>query len=155
FDPHEPLPPDDSLAIVEAPGRYKEVEKIGADIADLLAAGERPDQIAVVPRHIETYGEMLEDVLARYGIPHRFETGVPLLRIPIIKYWLAMLDLVTSDRPREAFARVMASAYFSPRLSPAIDVERTLAQHGYIDRHHLSASSLAGRKNSPLTPHLQ
>jgi hypothetical protein len=155
FEPHELLPSDDSLRIVEAPSRYKEVEKIGGDIADLLAAGESPNDVAVVVRHIETYGEMLEDVFTRYGIPHRFETGVPLVRIPFIKYWLALLDLVTSERSREALARVMSSVYFKPRFSPSTDIERALAGFGYIDRNHLRASALAARKNSPLTPEIQ
>ena len=155
FDPHDPLPPDDSLRIIEASGRYSEVQTIAADIVDLLKRGESPGEIAVVVRHIEGYGEMLEDVFSRYGIPHGFETGVPLLRIPFIKYWLALLDLVTSERSREALARVMASAYFTPRLSPDIDVERTLAAAGYIDRNHLRASALAARKNSPLTRELE
>jgi hypothetical protein len=155
FDPHDALPPDDSVRIVEAPTRYKEAEKIGGDIAALLAGGKSPNDIAVVVRHLETYGEMLEDVFTRYEIPYRFETGVPLLRIPFIKYWLALLDLVTSERSREALARAMSSVYFSPRLSPATDVERALAQFGYIDRNHLRASSLAARKNSPLTSEIQ
>jgi RecB family exonuclease len=155
FEPHDPLPPDDSLRIIEAPSRYKEVEKIGGDIADLLAAGESPNDVAIVVRHIETYGEMLEDVFTRYGIPHRFETGVPLVRIPFIKYWLALLDLVTSERSREALARVMSSVYFTPRFSPSTDIERALAGFGYIDRNHLRASALSARKNSPLTSEIQ
>ena len=155
FEPHDPLPPDDSLRIIEAPSRYKEVEKIGGDIADLLAAAESPNDVAIVVRHIETYGEMLEDVFTRYGIPHRFETGVPLVRIPFIKYWLALLDLVTSERSREALARVMSSVYFTPRFSPSTDIERALAGFGYIDRNHLHASALSARKNSPLTSEIQ
>ncbi len=151
FDPHDPLPADDSLHIVEASGRYKEAEHIGGGIADILAAGGSPGDIAVVVRHIETYGEMLEDVFTRYGIPHRFDTAVPLLRVPFIKYWLALLDLVTGERNRDDFSRVMSSAYFSPRLSPKLDVERILESIGYIDRRHLPASALAARKNSPLT----
>src|SRR5262249_55169674 len=62
FEPHEPLPPEDSLRIYESPGRYKEVEKIGGDIADLLSSGESPNELVVVIRHIDIYGEMLEDV---------------------------------------------------------------------------------------------
>src|SRR5262245_37722550 len=111
--------------------------------------------MVVVVRHIETYGEMLEDVFTRYRIPHRFETGVPLLRVPFIKYWLALLDLVTSERSRESMTRVMSSAYFSPRLSPSVDMERTLAACGYIDRNHMRASVLAARKNSPLTAEIE
>src|SRR5207247_6924616 len=155
FETGEPLPLDDSLRIVEAAGRYKEIERIGGDISDLLVSGASPNEIAVVVRHIESYGEMLEDVLSRYGIPHSFETGIPVLRVPFIKYWLAMLDLVTSERSREALARVMSSAYFCPRLSPAVDVERALARFGYIDRHHLPASALAARKNSPIAAEIQ
>jgi hypothetical protein len=151
FEPHDPLPPDDSLRIIEASSRYKEIETIGGDIADLLASGESPNDIAVVVRHIETYGEMLEDVFTRYGIPHRFETGVPLLRVPFIKYWLAVLDLAAGERPREALTGVMASAYFTPRLSLTVDVERALAEFGYIDRRRLRASALAARKDSPLS----
>ena len=155
FEPHEPLPPDPSLRIVEASGRYKEVEEIGGNIANLLATVASPNEIAVVVRHIESYGEMLEDVFTRYGIPHTFETGVPLLRIPFIKYWLSLLDLVTGERSRESLARVMSSAYFNPRLSPGFDVERILAGTGYIDRRHLRASALAARKHSPLTAELE
>ena len=155
FEAHEPLPPDDSLRIVAASGRYEEVRSVGSDIVDLLNRGESPNEIAVVVRHIETYGEMIEDVFTRYAIPHSFDTGVPLLRIPFIKYWLALLDLVTSERSREALVRVMSSAYFTPRLSPKIDVDRVLIAAGYIDRNHLRASHLAARKNSSLTPELE
>jgi len=155
FDAHEPLPPDDSLRIIAASGRYDEVRIIGGDIVELLNRGESAGEIAVVVRHIETYGEMIEDVFTRYGIAHSFDTGVPLLRIPFIKYWLALLDLVTSERSRESLARIMSSAYFTPRLSPGIDVERVLIAAGYIDRNHLRAAQLAGRKNSPLAPELE
>src|SRR5438132_1539917 len=133
FESHELLPPDDSLQIIQASGRYSEVRTIGGDIADLFIRGQTPNDIAVVVRHIETYGEKIDEVFTRYGIPHSFETGVPLLRIPFIKYWLALLDLVTSNRSREALARVMSSAYFTQRRATEIDVERTLAGIGYID----------------------
>ena len=155
FGQEDPLPPDDSLRIIQASGRYNEMETIGGEIADLLIRGETPNDIAVVVRHIDIYGEMIEDVFTRYGIPHSFETGIPLVRIPFIKYWLSLLDLVTSERSRDALARVMSSAYFTPRISPNLDVERLLADLGYIDRHHLRASSLAARKNSRLTPELE
>ena len=155
FEQGTPLPPDNALRIIEASGRYSEIEIIGGEIADLISKGESPNEILVVVRHIEDYGEMIEDVFSRYSIPHTFETGVPLLRVPFIKYWLALLDLVTGDRSREALGRVMSSAYFEPRLSPRIDIERILAGIGYIDRHHLSASALAARKNSPLTAEFQ
>ncbi len=139
FDsPHPPMEAIASLRILQAtPGRYREIEMIGAEIADLLIGGENASDVAVVVRNIETYGEMIEDVFSRYSIPHTFETGVPLLRVPFIKYWFAMLDLVTSQRSRDELARIMSSAYFEPRLSPGVDVERELAGFGYIDRHQL------------------
>jgi hypothetical protein len=147
----EKLNPLQSLRIVQASGRYREVEIIASEIAGLLAGGAAGHDIAVAVRHIETYGEMIEDVFSRCQIPHRFDTGVPLLRVPYIKYWFSLLELAGSDRTRDEFSRVMASAYFEPRLSPGVDVERELAGFGYMDRHHLPASDLARRKNSPLT----
>src|SRR5262245_45844042 len=155
FENGTPLPPDNSLRIIEGSGRYNEIEIIGGEIADLISRGESPNEIVVVVRHIEDYGEMIEDVFSRYSIPHSFETGVPLLRVPFIKYWLALLDLATGDRSREAMGRVMSSAYFEPRMSPRIDIERVLAGIGYIDRHHLPPSALAARKNSALTSEFQ
>jgi hypothetical protein len=154
-DRPDPLPPRDSLRILQCAGRYREIESIGSELAGLLARGLDPGEAAVVVRHIETYGEMIEDVFSRYGIPHAFETGVPLLRIPFIKYWMSLVDLVAGDRPRELFARVLGSAYANPRLTPKYDPERVLEDVGYIDRRHLRASTLAARRNSPLTPALE
>jgi hypothetical protein len=143
------------LQIFQASGRYHEIEKIGSDIADLLGGGATASDIAVVVRQIDSYGEMIEDVFTRYGIPHGFDTGVPLLRVPFIKYWFAFLDLVAGERSRDALARVMASAYYEPRLSPHFDLERDLAACGYIDRNQLPASQLARRKHLPLAVELE
>ncbi len=156
FDsPKPPLGPNSALRVIQAPSRYREIEAIGSAISDLLSRGEAAGDIAVVVRHIETYGEMIEDVFSRYAIPHLFETGVPLLRVPFIKYWFALLDLVTNERSRHALARILSSAYFEPRLSPGIDAEQDLAGFGYIDRNYLSASDLARRKASPWTAELE
>jgi ATP-dependent helicase/DNAse subunit B len=150
----ESLDPLPSLRIAQATGRYNEAEFIGSEIAGLLAGGAKAKDIAVVVRHIETYGEMLEDVFRRYRIPHNFQTGVPLLRIPFIKYWFSLLELISSERQRDTLARVLASSYFEPRLAPETDITRELVNLGYIDRHQLSASDLARRRSSSLTPEL-
>ncbi|HEX5000082.1 MAG TPA: PD-(D/E)XK nuclease family protein [Terriglobia bacterium] len=147
-------PARSGLRILESRGRYAEIEAIGAEIQDLLGRGAQADEIAMVVRHIDAYGEIIDDVFGRYGIPVGFETGVPLIRVPFIKYWIALLDLVSSERPRHALARALASAYREPRLSPEFDVEGMLLHIGYIDRRHLAASALAARHNSPLVPEL-
>jgi len=143
---------DGAVQVLQCAGRYGEAEIIGDEIARLLDSGADPNDIAVVVRHIDIYGEMIEDVFTRYGVPHSFETGVPLLRIPFIKYWLAVLDLVSSDRTRDAMTRVLSSAYFEPRLS---NVEPALCEIGYIDRRRASASALAARRKHSLAPMLQ
>lgn len=146
----EALRPGEWLRILQCSGRYGEIEAIGAGVKDLLDSGADAGEMAVVVRHIDSYGEMIEDVFSRYGIDCAFETGVPLLRIPFIKYWIALLDLVVSERPRDAMARVLASAYYEPRVSPSFDAERMLIEIGYIDRRHLKASALAARHESAL-----
>jgi hypothetical protein len=143
------------LRVLQCSGRYGEIEAIGASVKDLLESGAAAGEIAVVVRHIDTYGEMIEDVFRRYGIECVFETGVPLLRIPFIKYWMALLDLVGGDRPRDAMARVLASAYHEPRISPSLDAERMLVEIGYIDRRHLKASALAARHASALAAQIE
>ena len=65
------------------------------------------------------------------------------------------MDLVSGDRPRDAMARVLASAYHEPRSLPPSDPERLLAGMGYIDRRHLKASALAARHSSALAAHLE
>jgi RecB family exonuclease len=147
--------PMDALRIFQCAGRYSEVQTIGAAVGGLLDEGAEPSEIAVIIRHIDLYGEMIEDVFSRYGIACIFETGVPLLRIPFIKYWLAVLDLASGDRPREALARVLASAYHEPRIVAPADPEGMLAGIGYMDRRHLKASALAVRHASVLAAHLE
>jgi RecB family exonuclease len=149
------LPREKAPRILQCSSRYGEIENIGTEIAGLLDEGADPSEIVVVVRHIDTYGEMIEDVFARYGIACTFETGVPLLRIPFIKYWIAMLDLASGDRPRDAMARILASAYHEPRIVPPDDPEKLLAKIGYIDRRHLKASALAARHSSVLAAHLE
>lgn len=143
-----------ALSVLEAPSRYREVEAIGHRIIEQFSRGVPPDEIAIVVRNMDLYGEMIADVLARYGIPVRFATGLPLPRVPLIKYWFAALDLVSGDRNAAHLSRVMSSAYFVPRLTPASDVSGTLSRIGYIDRHHLPASHLARRKSADLLPQL-
>jgi hypothetical protein len=146
----EPLRAREWLRILQCSGRYGEIEAVGAGVKDLLEAGADAGEMAVVVRHIDSYGEMIEDVFRRYGIDCAFETGVPLLRNPFIKYWMSLLDLVAGERPRDAMARVLGSAYREPRVSPSFDAERMLIEIGYIDRRHLKASALAARHASAL-----
>jgi RecB family exonuclease len=151
----EPLLPSSAVRVAGCAGRYAEIESIGAAVVDILEQGGSPDDIAIVVRHIETYGESIEDVFSRYGVNCSFETGVPLLRVPFIKYWIALLDLVSSARTRDAMSRVLGSAYHQPALTPPTDTERLLVNIGYIDRRHLSAAALAARQSSPWTPQLE
>jgi hypothetical protein len=151
----EPLRAERWLRILQCSGRYGEIEAVGGAVKDLLESGVEAGEIAVVVRHIDSYGEMIEDVFLRYGIDCVFETGVPLLRNPFVKYWMSLLDLVTGERPRNAMARVLGSAYREPRLSPSLDAERVLVDIGYIDRRHLKASALAARHGSALAAQIE
>jgi hypothetical protein len=46
------LPGDESIRILEAPGRYSEIESIGSQILDILESGGSLADVAVVVRHI-------------------------------------------------------------------------------------------------------
>jgi len=64
-----PLEPSPSLRIVQAAGRYREVERIGSEIADLRARGENVGDVAVVKRDADV-------VAPRHGVEHGREASL-------------------------------------------------------------------------------
>lgn len=66
--------PDSTLNLLRSAGDRGEAELIGAEIARLLADGERPDEIAVALRDPTGRGPLHARVLRGFGIPVALET---------------------------------------------------------------------------------
>ena len=82
---------DPGLALMESAGERGQAEQIGVEIARLLAAGARADEIAVVLRNPDRDGALYESVFARLGIPVAVEARIPLERTAVGRGLIALL----------------------------------------------------------------
>ncbi|HEX2769163.1 MAG TPA: PD-(D/E)XK nuclease family protein, partial [Geobacteraceae bacterium] len=123
------------MALLAAPGTYRECEEIGRRIRGLLEEGVDPACVAVLFRDLQSYGPRLEDVCRRFGIPVSFRRGAPLHTASLIRACLAPFALVRSRFAREDLLSLCNSSYFAPpgaAVFPDIVEEVLLAAH-YMD----------------------
>jgi PD-(D/E)XK nuclease superfamily/Exodeoxyribonuclease V, gamma subunit len=138
----ELLEPDASLEVIAAPGRRREVEIIARRVRELLAQGVAPEEIAIVVRHLDQYGDLLESVCRRYRVPLWFRRGVPLFHVPLTKTLFSLLELAGSTYPRQALLRVLTSSYLRPDGAWPDDVVGMINAVGYLDRPHMPLPTL-------------
>jgi hypothetical protein len=132
----EAIAPDETLTIIAAPGRAREVEIVARRIRELLARGVFPEQIAIVVRHLEQYGDVLESVCRRYRIALWFRRGLPLFHVPLTKTVFSLLELADSSYPRTALLKLLTSSYLRPDGPWPQDVVGLVYAVGYLDRGH-------------------
>jgi hypothetical protein len=136
------IEPDETLSIIAAPGRAREVEIIARRIRELLEAGVVPEQIAIVVRHLDQYGDLLESVCRRYQIPLWFRRGIPLFHVPLTKTVFGLLDLADSTYARDALLKLLTSAYLRPEGSWPDDLVGLVNASGYLDRSYIGLPEL-------------
>lgn len=108
---------DQSIDLIEAPGRRREVEEIAREIKTLVLSGEaQPSEIAVVFRRLDEYAELLRITFARFGIPLYVMAGQSALRRPVVQAALAIYHVVANDYRRDDVINLISSNYvtFSP-----------------------------------------
>ncbi|HTG81166.1 MAG TPA: 3'-5' exonuclease, partial [Geobacteraceae bacterium] len=150
--PEGKVAPPDTLALVAAPGPYRECEEIGRRIRRLLEVGTDPAAIAVLFRDTQGYGPMLEDVCRRYRIPVSYRRGAPLFTSPLVRACLAPFAVVRSRFGREELLALVTSTYIDRTLlgvSPDA-FEEVLLAVGYIDETLGRAEELIGRRIASL-----
>ena len=136
------LAPDETMTIIAAPGRAREIEIIARRIRELLAAGVSPEQIAIVVRHLDQYGDLLESACRRYQIPLWFRRGLPLFHVPLTKTVFSLLDLADSTYARAALLKLLTSAYLRPAGAWPDDVVGLVNACGYLDRSYIGLPNL-------------
>lgn len=123
------------MALLAAPGAYRECEEIGRSIRALLEEGVEPGRVAVLFRDLNNYGPMLEDVCRRFRIPVSYRRGAPLHTAPLVKSCLAPFAVVRSNFGREEILALCNSSYFTSSgagVSPIV-IEEVLLGARYID----------------------
>jgi ATP-dependent helicase/DNAse subunit B len=153
-----PMAPIEPMALIAAPGLYRECEEIGRRIRGLLEEGKAPVDIAILFRSLLTYGPMMEDVCRRFGIPVSYRRGAPLFASPLVRTCLAPFNVVRSHFAREELITLCASSYSAPLLDgegrevPAEIIEEALIDCGYLDETVCAADMLLDRRTSGLAP---
>ncbi|HEX9869080.1 MAG TPA: hypothetical protein VGC99_10865, partial [Candidatus Tectomicrobia bacterium] len=128
----EAIEPDGTFTVIAAPGRAREVETIARRVRELLVRGVSPEQIAVVVRNIDQYGDLLESVCRRYRIPLWFRRGIPLFHVPLTKTVFSLLELADSTYPRAALLKLLTSSYLRPEGAWPDDVVGLVNAVGYL-----------------------
>ena len=105
------LVPPGPMALVAAPGAYRECEELGRRIRALLDAGTSPGAVAVLFRDTTTSGPMMEDVCRRFRIPLSSRRGIPLAASPLVRVCLAPFAIVASRFGREELLEFWKSTY--------------------------------------------
>jgi ATP-dependent helicase/DNAse subunit B len=132
----EAMAPDETLTVIAAPGRAREVETVARRIREILARGVFPEQIAIVVRNLEQYGDLLESVCRRYRIALWFRRGLPLFHVPLTKTVFGLLELADSTYPRTTLLKLLTSSYLRPDGPWPHDVVGLVYTVGYLDRRH-------------------
>lgn len=95
--------PADSVSLVEAPDKRREVEHVTERIRALLDDGVHPNEILLIARDAGGYRPLFEDVLTNNGLPYHIETRRPMANLPSYRFLKSAIDLVeiVATRPDE------------------------------------------------------
>jgi ATP-dependent helicase/DNAse subunit B len=120
---------DPGLVLMESAGERGQAEQIGVEIAHLLAAGARADEIAVVLRNPDRDGPLYESVFASLGIPVAAEARIPVGRTAVGRGLSALLRATHGSRGAAdllAFLRTPGRGH-----ADQVDwLERSIRRHG-------------------------
>ena len=131
----EGTPPPAAIALIEAPGAYRECEEIGRRIRNMIESGVDPADIAVLFRTMNRFEPMFEDVCRRFSIPVSYRRGAPLATAPLVRAALSPCAVVESRFAREELLALCASSYLEvlPQNLSAGEIAEILASSGYIN----------------------
>jgi hypothetical protein len=133
--PGTPAPGDDSLVIVEAADRYREVAQAARIIRRALDGEDGPplaaERIAVMARELGPYADYLETLFPRYGIPLRLFHERPLIATAPARFVLSLFELAPEQYHIEGLGRLLRSPWVSVEASRYLEI---LEAVGYLDR---------------------
>jgi|GEM_PF-1043962 len=106
LDVPPPTDPGDTLTLIAAADREREVRAALRRVQVLLERGISPEQIALLFRSGTAYLPLLREVAAEYALPLAIYAGRPLAEAPQVVANLTMLRLPLEDYPRRELVEV-------------------------------------------------
>ena len=135
------------MRLLECAGERGEAEAVGIEIARLLAAGVRPDDIVVALRRPSVDGPLFASVLREQGIPVALEADLPLAGTAVGRGLIALCRAAADDgAPADLLAHLRAD----PSVAPgAVDwLERAVARDEVATVAELASSAGRARRSS-------
>ncbi|WP_331232216.1 PD-(D/E)XK nuclease family protein [Natronorarus salvus] len=86
--------PPESVELIEAPDRRREIERLVSEVRELLAGDVSPQEMLVVARNVDQYRPIIEDVFTNNEIPYHVETRRPMAYLPSYRFVKATVDLI-------------------------------------------------------------
>lgn len=114
----------DGLELLAVTGMQGEVRAIAERVKTLLVAGVPARDIVVAFRPLADYAPVVREVFTAAGIPFQCDSPEPLIRQPVIKALLSVLQLELEDWPFERLYALLNSGWFRPRW-PEWSAEQT------------------------------
>ncbi len=151
--------------IVSCAGAEEEVAVVAGEIVRLVEEeGIAFEEIGVVARTLDPYGDLCRTRFAEQGIPMTGARAMPLLRFPRARVALLLMQLPLHDYPRAEMMELFASPYFrplscTPACTPDIPLWETLTRgivKGWKDWRRLERLSVQDAETAQrLEPLLQ
>ncbi len=148
--------PPANVELVQAPGRYGEVEFILRKADEFVSNGAAPHEIALAFPDLDIYGQMVADVAGRMSLPVNISGGNKLGSSPLISGLLDLLALPSGGYPRVTLANVIDSpligraVYMMLGCGHVDNAEFLLKKAGYIDgRETPPGDYLGGFEGTP------
>ncbi len=126
-DGPRPEPPrswtgSEGVRFLLASGQRNEAELAAIEVADLIRSGLFPGEIAVVVRHMKTWGRLLQDVFASCAIPCEVDERLTLGETGLGHVFLTGVRGVAGDDPI-AVLKYLRSPFSGLTLEQASDLE--------------------------------
>lgn len=146
------IAPPAPIALMAAPGAYRECEEIGRRIRGLMEEGVDPTDISVMFRDLRGYAPMLEDVCRRFGIPVSYRRGAPLFTSSLVRASLAPFAVSQSRFGREELLAVCNSSYLDIPMGGLSrkTIEEVLVASRYVDETLGTVEMMIGRRIAAL-----
>ena len=122
FSRFEPADCGGWIRLAERRDRLDEVRAIAQEIRDLVAAGVRPDEIAVAFPDFASALPYVEEVFPDFGVPYAASDGRPLSTSPLVRALLDVAAVPARGYRREGVVALATSPYLPITCGCELDV---------------------------------
>ena len=133
-NPPSAPPPDETVAIIEAPDPRAEADEAARTIYRLCETSDEPidlSRIAIVARNIALYREHLGAAFRRYGLPLSINSGEPLRGTAPARALIAIVNLPVQNYRRDALLALSDNSLIDNAVT---DAHGLLQEVGYVDQ---------------------